>query len=467
MSTAGFLLGGMLGRIAGPIAQDWFRYKTKLGRDIAFREEEAKKMMSQFELDNKLKLSAQDHKEKMVELDKQYIDSRKRAEEQIYLAREDWQQKLFWEKCFPLRNPYELPLGYEPIFDETSKRIKGCRLSTIALPNSRQIVPLRIITALKDNSHPSAASINGDLSMFLVNNFAANGIHAVVSDIGSWRDDAPINDASINYLFKGAKGQPTMVIMPIYTNSGSTVRLKVWSWGLGEELNYPIGFDFGWFNLDAIKRQTLYYEIKSFKGILEKTGLTLPPEANKLNANIKKLSVFEKFESSVSEEEFDKLLVLLALPDEIKTNVERKTNEITSSIFYCLAGMHADSYHLSQYGTLPLLPSLLSRMKGVNLMFPFVRDYYMALTNAKLIEGVITPEQALNIEFTLGEQAKILDCPKEEIEPLVENLEFLLKKSENSDGVRQNYRALLHRKSNLINESKNPTKIENNGKREY
>lgn len=454
MSTAVFLLGGMLGRIAGPIAQDWFRYKTKLGREIALREEDAKKKMSLFELDNKLKLSAQGHKEKIAELEKQYIDSRKRAEEQMYIAREDWQQKLFWEKCFPLRNPYELPLGYEPVFDENRRRIEGrCKLSIVALPNNRDIVPLRIITALKDNTHSSAMSINGDLSMFLVNNFAANGIHAVVSDIGSWREDAPINDASINYLFKGAKGQPTMVIMPVFTNNGSTVRLKVWSWGLGEELNYPVGFDFGWFNIDAIKRQVLYTEIKSFKEVLDKTELTLPPEAKKLSTDIKKLAIFEKVEHSVSEEEFDNLLVLLDLPEEIKSQVERKTNEIISSIFSCLAAMHADSYHLSQYGTLPILPSILNEIKGVKIMFPFVRDYYMALSNAKLIEGVITPEQAIQIGFTLGEQAQILECTENEIKPIVENLDFLLKKSENVDGVRQNYRHLLQRKSSLLNKT--------------
>ena len=372
----------------------------------------------------------------------------------MYIAREDWQQKLFWEKCFPLRNPYELPLGYEPVFDENRRRIEGrCKLSIVALPNNRDIVPLRIITALKDNTHSSAMSINGDLSMFLVNNFAANGIHAVVSDIGSWREDAPINDASINYLFKGAKGQPTMVIMPVFTNNGSTVRLKVWSWGLGEELNYPVGFDFGWFNIDAIKRQVLYTEIKSFKEVLDKTELTLPPEAKKLSTDIKKLAIFEKVEHSVSEEEFDNLLVLLDLPEEIKSQVERKTNEIISSIFSCLAAMHADSYHLSQYGTLPILPSILNEIKGVKIMFPFVRDYYMALSNAKLIEGVITPEQAIQIGFTLGEQAQILECTENEIKPIVENLDFLLKKSENVDGVRQNYRHLLQRKSNLLNKT--------------
>lgn len=431
MSTAVFLLGGMLGRIAGPIAQDWFRYRTKLGREIALREEDAKKKMSLFELDNKLKLSAQGHKEKLVELEKQYLDSRKRAEEQMYIAREDWQQKLFWEKCFPLRNPYELPLGYEPVFDENLRRVDGrCKLSTVALPNNRDIVPLRIITALKDSTHPSAMSINGNLSMFLVNNFAANGIHAVVSDIGSWREDAPINDASINYLFKGAKGQPTMVIMPVFTNNGTTVRLKVWSWGLGEELNYPVGFDFGWFDLDAIKRRTLYTEIKLFKKILDKTELILPPEAKRLSADIKKLSIFEKYEDTISEEEFDRLLTLLDLPDEIRANVERKTNEIISSIFSCLAAMHADSYHISQYGTLPLLPYKLHEIKGITIMLPFIRDYYMALINAKVLERVITIEQAAILELQLAKELQSIKNTPVLYEDIIANVRMLNSKIE-------------------------------------
>lgn len=434
MSTTGFFLGGMLGRIAGPIAQDWFRYKTKLGRDITSREEEAKKRMSQNELENKLKLSAQDHKEKLAELDKQYLDSRKRAEEQMYIAREEWQQKLFWEKCFPLRNPYELPLGYEPVFDESKHRVEGrCRLSTVTLPNQRQIVPLRIITALKDNTHSSAISINGDLSMFLVNNFAANGIHAVVSDIGSWREDAPINDASINYLFKGAKGQPTMVIMPTFTNNGSTVRLKVWSWGLGEELSYPIGFDFGWYNIDAVKRHVLYSEIKNFKRILERTELSLPPEYKKLNIDIKKLSMLEKFESSISEEDFDNLLLLMDVPDEIKNKVEQKSNEIISSIFSCLAGMQADSYHLSLYGTIPLLPYKLHEMKGIELMLPFIRDFYLSLVNGKTIEGVITHSQAASIELQLAKEMKLLNCNPEMYEDLLSNVRLLNGSVEGAD----------------------------------
>ena len=267
------------------------------------------------------------------------------------------------------------------------------------------------------------------------------------------REDAPINDASVNYLFKGAKGQPTLVIMPVFTNGGTTVRLKVWYWGLGENLNYPVGIDCGLYYLDIIRRNVLCSVIKDFKGILEKTELTLPPDAKKLSVDIQKLSKFEKFETFISHDDYDKLLSLLELPEEIQTYVDRKTNEIVSSFFVCLAGMYADAYHLDNYGTLPLLPSILDNIKDLELVFPYVRDFYMSLANSKLIEGILTPEDALKIEFTLGEQAQLNGLSKKEIEPIVENLEFLLKNSENAAGIKENYRLYLQRKSNLLNKA--------------
>jgi len=400
---AGFFIGGMLGRIAGPIAQDWFKYKTKLGREIARREQDDKAKMSQLDLENKLKLSAQDHREKLAELDKQYVDGRRRAEEQMYISREDWQQKLFWEKCFPLRNPYELPLGYEPVFEESSNRIKGCRLKTVSLPNNRQIVPLRVITALKDNAHPSASTINGELSMFIVNYFEANGIHAVISDIGSWKEDAPINDASINFLYTGAKGQPTVVIVPFYTNNGTMIRFKVWSWALGEELVYPQGFDFGWLDLDAIKRQAIYSEIRKYKELLEKTGINLPPEAKKLDIAIKKLNLIEKYKDNVSPDEFNRLLSLVDFPDEIKLNVEKSVNTVTSSVFACLVGMQADNHHLKAFGTLPELPYILKELAPIPFMYDAISSFYSSVINAARIEGIISQSDAIEVELALCE----------------------------------------------------------------
>ena len=430
MSTALFFLGGMLGRIAGPVAQDWFTYKTKLGRDIASRKEISEERKRQLEYNYKERLSDREHDHKLQQLQLQFVDSLKKAEHQMILAQQEWKQKLFWEKCFPLRNPYELPIGYEPKFEDSVEILERCKLNSVSVANNRQIVPLRVITALKDNTHSTSLTINGELSMFLVNNFSVAGEHAVLSDIGSWREDAPINDASINYLFKGLKGQPTMVIVPVYTNGGSTIHLKVWSWGLGEELNgsplpYPIGFDFGWFNLDAIKRNTLYSEVKAFRSILDKTGLTLPPELKKLNTDLKRLPLFEKYESQITEEEFDNLLSLMDIPEEIKSNVERKTNEIASTIVSCLAGMYADGYHLSQYGTLPQMPYLIKDMKGIELMFPILCDYYRSLANSKLIEGIITPEQAIAIEMPLAKEMKRLGGKPDSYTEMISDIRLL------------------------------------------
>lgn len=422
---AGFFIGGMLGRIAGPIAQDWFKYNTKMGRDISKREEEDKIRMSQLDLENKLRLSAQNHKEKLAELDKQYHDGRRRAEEQMYISREDWQQKLFWEKCFPLRNPYELPLGYEPIFDESSRRIKGCRLKTVVLPNNKQIVPLRVITALKDNVHPTAATICGELSMFIVNHFEANGVHAVISDIGSWREDAPINDASINFLYTGAKGQPTIVIVPFYTNNGSMIRIKVWSWGLGEELVYPKGFDFAWLDLEAIKRQVVYEELKKFRGLLEKTGIELPQELRKLDLAIKKISILEKCKENISNDEFNRLLTILDSPDEIKLNVDKSVNSIVSSVFSCLVGMQADNHHLNAFGTLPELPNVLDSLSPLPFMYDAISAFYTSIINAARIEGIISHNDAIEVELTLCEAISKKSPNHQCIAEIVDNVRML------------------------------------------
>jgi len=453
MSSAVFFLGGMLGRIAGPIAQNWFRYKTKLGREIELCDTEAKKQMLLFELDNKKELSQIDHEKKMIQLEKQFVDARKKAEEQMVISRQEWQQKLFWEKCFPLRNPYEMPLGYKIVFKESSEKME-CLLNTVPVANNKEIVPLRVITAVKDSSS-GAATFNAELSMFIVNHFAANDIHAVISDIGSWKDDAPINDASINYLFQGAKGQPTLVIMPLYTNGGSTVRLKVWSWGLGENLPYPKGFDYGWYNIKAIKRKVLYSEIKEYSRVIQESKMIMPSTFER--DVVKKLSIISQNEEKLSEEDFDRLLTVLDIPSEIQDVVERKTNEIISTFFSCLAGMCADSYHLTQYGTLPHLPHLINTLPGVEIMLPYIRDYYRALVYSQINVGVLSIEDAANVEMTLAKEIKSISKSSELYEDLVSDVRKL-----NFSIEGEKHRELINSIRELNNET-NLKQIKSNG----
>lgn len=163
-------------------------------------------------------------------------ERRKDAENQYFKACTDANMRTFLRDCWPLRNPFDSPLAIEPTYQETSQMLEGCKLKTIITPNLMEIVPLRFISALKNTVHPEASSINCELSMFLVNNYPSNGEHAVLSEIGAWREDIPVNDASINYLFKGMKGQPVMVLVPEFQHNGNFVRFKIWSWGLGETL---------------------------------------------------------------------------------------------------------------------------------------------------------------------------------------------------------------------------------------
>ena len=339
-----------------------------------------------------------------------------------------------------------MPFGFTPEFSPNSQELVGCELKTLSLPNDKTIVPLRVITAVKDSSHPHVLSVTGNLSMFLVNNFSANGEHAVLSDIGSWREDAPINDASINYLFKGLQGQPVMVLVPSYINDGSIVRIKIWSWGIMEQsqgipLQYPIGFDFGWYNLNSVRRRIMAEEIIKYNETLKKVSVN--PTSVELKGDLNVIEQIQKNRHNLNDEDVDRLLMNLKEPRELKELINRQTNEFASAIFSCAAGMYADGYHLISYGTLPILPSVLPSLPESKYLFPFIRDYYISLANYGLISRVLTPQQAIDMEFELGNSAKVIGCNSDILKPLCDNLNFLLVKNKDEKEISFNYRSLV------------------------
>ena len=68
----GYLIGGMLGRVVSPIAQDIFENKTQLGREFAEKKFEKQRRLSTMEYENKLALSRHDHEEKLAEMEAQF-----------------------------------------------------------------------------------------------------------------------------------------------------------------------------------------------------------------------------------------------------------------------------------------------------------------------------------------------------------------------------------------------------------
>ena len=426
--TGGFFLGGMLGRLLGPIVNDYIEYETEWGKKIAQKKFEKERKSKRAEFDDKVKLTTIEQKHKLEQIIEQNELNRKTAEEKMVLSLSEWEQKVFWEKCFPLRNPFEMPFGIDLQFEESKGRLGGNRkiekgnIKTIQFDN-KNIVPLRVITALKDTASPHAVTVNGDLSMFLAQHYSANGEHAIISDIGAWKDDAPINDASINYLFRGQRGLPTLVIMPTYTNGGSIVRMKLWSWGLGEDLAYPIGFDFGWFNLEIIYRHVLLEEIKSFDSTLRKIGRRDDKMKTPYKDFEMSLSVIDMIDegANLADNEREQLLSLLQrTPPELASIVQRKANEIISTIYSCAAAMYADGYHLSNYGTTPILPYILPELPGAKMLLPQIQQYYLTLFKVSLVQGTISYEDAIDIEMDMYEIFKSID-------PALENFRLLEK----------------------------------------
>lgn len=427
-----FLLGGMLGRVVAPIAQDIFENKTQLGRELAEKKFEKQRRLSQMEYENKVLLGQASHEDKLAEMQRQFELNLEKAEHQMQLQHTEWEKETFWKYCFPLRNPYEAG---------GMSNGQASKIGTVMLPNKRQIVPLRVITALKDSTNEISSTMNADVSLFLANHFSANGDHAIISDIGAWKEDAPVNDASINYLYEGLRGQPTLVLVPSFTDTGNIVKLKMWSWGLGENLNYPVGFNFGWFDIEMIKRQAQIEELRNFYSVLEKAGIEYPNETMKTNYAI--INMIDKKGENLSQDEIDYLYSVLVKPikvEEINKRARLKTNEIVSSIMSCTMAMYGDAYHLSNYGMKPLLPYILPQMNITKEFLPVVRDYYVALINTGLIEGILTKEEAIGLELDLVESLMLSKGDKFIAAPLCDDVRLL---NQDSVGVSEEF----HRKS--------------------
>lgn len=58
--------------------------------------------------------------------------------------------------------------------------------------------------------------------------------------------------------------------------------------GLGEDLQYPIGLNVGWFDVDTIRRQAQISQLKEFFSILENAGIEYP------NDNLKRTIQLQK-----------------------------------------------------------------------------------------------------------------------------------------------------------------------------
>lgn len=349
MGPVTFFTTMMVSRLLAPVVTDGWKKLTNADA----KEEEKRIKRAKEETATKLMLQRQSHEDRLKE-----------AEKAHELSMKMWEQKTYYERCWPLRNPFEMQIC-RPISDDKSYF------------GNNIIVPCRIISALKDSDHPYARTINGNLSSFVVNYYPTNSVHAVVSEIGAWKDESPTNDASVNYLYAGLKKQPVMVIAPTLINDGKTFIFKVWSWGLGEELNYPAGFEFGRLELKPLFHKAMYEETLKMAQLVKESGSAQKFFSQKLQHNI--AIVKEIQDKELEGDAKERLLSFMSNAPEIDEKVKAKMEKIVSGIFCCMAGMYADAYHLLEYKTLPKLPSILDKIPGVEYMIPSLKAYYFKL----------------------------------------------------------------------------------------
>ncbi len=445
------LLGGMLSRVAGPIAQDFFENETQMGRRIARRKDDREIEKENRAYLNRIKAAEKDHQLRLDELRMQIEKRREEAETQYFLTHTEAKLRSYLQDCWPLRNPFDAPLAIEPIYDDATQRLRSCKLKTVVTSNQHEIVPLRFISAHLDNAHPLAATINSELSMFLIEHYKANEDHGVISEIGAWKPNVSVNDASISYLFQGMKGQPVMVMAPEYINNGAAIRFKLWSWGLGENLTYPVGFDFGTLDLNSLYNRIVASENNKMSSTLKKVGMK--PTSDKLVHNEHIISLCVNEGSNLSSEEKERILTLLTTPTEINNSIRYKYSDVVSNVFKSIVAMYTDGYHLIEFGTLPKLPNIIDSLGNLSFMYREICAYYTSLLNAALLKGIITSEDVINIELTLCEKIKQVNQSYELPNDIIGNIRLL-----NTDNISSHRNTVIRlRGINNLNNNKKLT----------
>lgn len=412
------MLGNMLAKVAGPYAQDLFERKTEYGRQYARRKDAKEQEKRSAETAEKLKISQAEHQLKLEQMREHFETDLILAENKFASNIADKQYQTFLKSCFPLRNPYDMDVMFMVKHDENTHLVGG-RMKVVASSNGQGIVPLRIIAAMPGMQFPMSQDIKSGLSLFLVNNFGANSGHAVFSDIGSWKDDIPANDASVNYLYMALQGQPTMVLVPEFLDGGNTIKFKIWSWGLGKNLPYPSGFDFGQLDLKKIENEILIEELRTYAALLKKAGI----KNEVVSKSMVLVNTIDDKNFKISEEERQLLLSQIQMPDELRRAgvLQKRLRGVTSTAFSVVCGMFADAYHLMNYGTVPILPSILPSMPGIEIMLPEIRDYYIALANTAHVEHIFTNEMAARFELQLLDSIKQISDDANTLRPLIDD----------------------------------------------
>lgn len=395
-----YMLGNILGRTAGPIAMDLYERYTVHGKQMVERGYDKKEREFKIEREHRSIIREDEYQEYLRKQEIDYTQKIKFAKEQAILSKENWALPTFYEKCFPLKNPYELQMGSSVIRTNT-------------LEDKRQFVPLRVITALtsmdvRNASTSPSASVNTQISEFLHLYYPVNGIRGIRSDIGSWKDGFTNDDATLHYLFEGLKGQPIVVLAPRPCAEGEYI-YSLYTAHLGEDLQYPNCIQFGRMNISLYKKYLAVEEIRKFEerqARLNKEIDNSSSEGKSLNEAIKIIHEIDNLKQTVGISEDDEIYLIkkIIVPTIIKNEVDAILDKATSELYSAFIAMYSDAYYLNAYGIMPQLPFILRDMKYLPKQFiPEIIRYYSALLEAAMQSKAITTKDSLHLIYNLIE----------------------------------------------------------------
>lgn len=450
---AWLMVGNMISRVFGDYVQGMIEKVPVIGSYLSDFRRTIQTERRDNEIASKVYVNEQEHLLKLEEMKRKFEYDLDVVQTQFFNKQEDAKYKDFLKNCFPLRNPYDIAMPFNSLFNE-EEELSRSRLATVTAGKGMSVVPLRVILALPNSLSSYASDINSELSLFLINFYAANGMHAVLSDIGSWREDIPVNDASINYLYKGLRGQPTLVIVPDFLNDGGTVKFKIWSWAMGDNRLYPDGFNFGQIDIDVLSRQIWVEEIKDYYQTLQKTGL----RNSSVNDAMVIIKTIEDPSYNLSMDEKQRLMSQIIIPDEVKkyNNHSKRLHSALSTAFSIVCAMYTDAYHLKTSGVKPLLPEILPLLPCANLYIKEILSHYLLLTHIAHQEHIFTSVMAAEFELLLIEKLQLLGANDVDyIKPLIDDYKttffpILLDAAKNDVNTRDAIKR-LNAKTNILN----------------
>ena len=151
----------------------------------------------------------------------------------------------------------------------------------------------------------------------------------------------------------------------------------------------------------------------------------LPPSSEAIKKNEKIISLLSEKSGKLSNNEKEYLLSMLDTPFEINVAVRKRFTQVVSEVFSIVAAMYSDGYHLMEYGTKPMLPTLISAYRDIPFMLPYLTSFYQTITNSALSKAIISLKDALDIELTLAGNLRLAYPNSEESSELIDHIRML------------------------------------------